>query len=44
MVAELVVVDICRGEETQVQLAGQAKLVHFYYFLKLRNILLLRHL
>ena len=28
MVAELVVVDICCGEETQVQLAGQARLAH----------------
>ena len=34
VVAELVIVDICSGEESQVQLAGQAKLVHISNFIK----------
>ena len=37
VVAELVVVDICLREQTQVQLAGQANLLHFYSLSQMDN-------
>ena len=37
MVAELVVVDVCSREQTQVQLARQADLLHVFFFLKWKS-------